>query len=55
MFPRYDKDKYYPFVQVTYTGLYCEYEDEVDLLQYVDDRYAEFSEEVAYSVPLHWV
>jgi len=58
IYPRYNKDKYFPFVMPTFTGLYCDYDDyyeELDHLQYIDDRYAEYNEEVAYSVPLHWV
>ena len=55
MYPRYDKDKYYPFVQPTFTGLYCDYDDEIDYMQLIDDSYGEYSQEVQSSIPLHYV
>lgn len=55
MYPKYNKYKYLPFVQPTFTGLYCDYEDEINYMQLITDEYAEFSQEVAYSVPLHYL
>ena len=55
LYPNYNKYKYLPFVQPTFTQLYCDYEDEIDYMQYITDEYAEYSAEVQTSVPLHYV